>query len=65
MWLAGAGDWLPTMAGTKALVVLGGDKHTRDELVSAALGSLDRACSNAYSFVAVRPGATGGDDLGR
>ena len=28
--------------GTKALVVLGGDKHTRDELVSAALGSLDR-----------------------
>ena len=29
--------------GTKALVVLGGDKHTRDELVSAALGSLDRA----------------------
>ena len=23
--------------GTKALVVLGGDKHTRDELVSAAL----------------------------
>ena len=26
--------------GTKALVVLGGDKHTRDELVSAALGSL-------------------------
>ena len=45
--------------GTKALVVLGGDKHTRDELVSAALGSLDRALSNAYSFVAVRPGATG------
>ena len=29
--------------GTKALVVLGGDKHTRDELVAAALGSLDRA----------------------
>ena len=29
--------------GTKALVVLGGDKHTRDELVSAALGSVDRA----------------------
>lgn len=44
--------------GTKALVVLGGDKHTRDELVSAALGSIV-PCSNAYSFVAVRPGATG------
>ena len=29
--------------GTKALVVLGGNKHTRDELVSAALGSVDRA----------------------
>ena len=29
--------------GTKALVVLGGDKHTRDELVSAALGSVEGA----------------------
>lgn len=27
--------------GTKALVVLGGDKHTHDELVSAALGSVE------------------------
>ena len=39
--------------GTKALVVLGGDKHTRDELVSAALSSLDR--------ILVRCGLVGGD----
>ena len=37
--------------GTKALVVLGGDKHTRDELVSAALGSLDRALLERVLFV--------------
>ncbi len=36
--------------GTKALVVLGGDKHTRDELVSAALGSLDRALLERVLF---------------
>ena len=41
--------------GTKALVVLGGDKHTRDELVSAALGSLDRALLERVG--------DGGDDL--
>lgn len=44
--------------GTKALVVLGGDKHTRDELVSAALGSLDRPCSNACFSAAARLKAT-------
>ena len=36
--------------GTKVLVVLGGDKHTRDELVSAALGSLDRALLERVLF---------------
>ena len=36
--------------GTKALVVLGGDKHTCDELVSAALGSLDRALLERVLF---------------
>ena len=36
--------------GTKALVVLGGDSHTRDELVSAALGSLDRALLECVLF---------------
>ena len=36
--------------GTKALVVLGGDKHTRDELVSAALGSVDRALLERVLF---------------
>lgn len=49
--------------GTKALVVLGGDKHARDELVSAALGSLDRALLEPYSSVcfsaAARLRATG------
>ena len=39
--------------GTKALVVLGGDKHTRDELVSVA------PCSNACFFAATRLRATG------
>ena len=37
-------------AGAKALVVLGGDKHTRDELVSAALGSLARALLERVLF---------------
>ena len=46
--------------GTKALVVLGGDKHTRDELVSAALGSLDRAPARTRAFfAATRLRATG------
>jgi len=44
--------------GTKALVVLGGDKHTRDELVSAALGSIE-PYSSAYFSAAARLGATG------
>ena len=44
--------------GTKALVVLGGDKHTRDELVSAALGSLDRALLERVLF---RCGSVEGD----
>ena len=44
--------------GTKALVVLGGDKHTRDELVSAALGSLDRALLERVLFkLSVRRGS--------
>ena len=45
--------------GTKALVVLGGDKHTRDELVSAALGCLIEPCSSACFFAAARLRATG------
>lgn len=45
--------------GTKALVVLGGDKHTRDELVSAALSSLDRALLERVLFAAARLRATG------
>lgn len=44
--------------GTKALVVLGGDKHARDELVSAALGSLDRALLERVLF---RCGSVEGD----
>ena len=58
MWLAGAGDWFAHYGGTKALVVLGGDKRTRDELVSAALGSVDRACSSACFSAAARLKAT-------
>lgn len=49
--------------GTKALVVLGGDKHTRDELVSAALGSLDRALLERVLFRCGLVGGDGGDDL--
>jgi len=49
--------------GTKALVVLGGDKHTRDELVSAALGSLDRALLERILFRCGLVGGDGGDDL--
>ena len=49
--------------GTKALVVLGGDKHTRDELVSAALGSLDRALLERVLFRCGLVGDDGGDDL--
>lgn len=49
--------------GTKALVVLGGDKHTRDELVSAALGSLDRALLERVLFRCGSAGGDGGDDL--
>lgn len=45
--------------GTKALVVLGGDKHTRDELVSAALGSLDRALLERVLFRCGSSRATG------
>lgn len=45
--------------GTKALVVLGGDKHTRDDLVSAALGSLDRALLERVLF---RCGSVEGDE---
>lgn len=48
--------------GTKALVVLGGDKHTRDELVSAALGSLDRALLERVLFRCGSVG-DGGDEL--
>ena len=44
--------------GTKALVVLGGDKHTRDELVSAALRLIE-PCSSACFFAAARLRATG------
>lgn len=49
--------------GTKALVVLGGDKHTHDELVSAALGSLDRALLERVLFRCGLVGGDGGDDL--
>lgn len=49
--------------GTKALVVLGGDKHTRDELVSAALGSLDRALLERALFRCGLVGGDGGDEL--
>ena len=49
--------------GTKTLVVLGGDKHTRDELVSAALGSLDRALLERVLFRCGLVGGDGGDDL--
>lgn len=45
--------------GTKALAVLGGDKHTRDDLVSAALGSLDRALLERVLF---RCGSVEGDE---
>ena len=49
--------------GTKALVVLGGDKHTRDELVSAALGSLDRALLERVLFRCGSVEGDGGDEL--
>mgnify|MGYP000500151273 CR=1 FL=1 len=49
--------------GTKALVVLGGDKHTRDELVSAALGSLDRALLERVLFRCGSVEGAGGDEL--
>lgn len=49
--------------GTKALVVLGGDKHTRDELVSATLGSLDRALLERVLFRCGLVGGDGGDEL--
>ena len=49
--------------GTKALVVLGGDKHTRDELVSAALGSLDRALLERVLFRCDSVERDGGDEL--
>mgnify|MGYP002732304924 FL=1 len=49
--------------GTKALVVLGGDKHTRDELVSAALGSLDRALLERVLFCCGSAEGDGGDEL--
>lgn len=48
--------------GTKALVVLGSDKHTRDELVSAALGSVDRALLERVLFRCGSVG-DGGDEL--
>lgn len=48
--------------GTKALVVLGGDKHTRDELVSAALDSVDRALLERVLFRCGSVG-DGGDEL--
>lgn len=50
-------------AGTKALVVLGGDKHTRDELVSAALGSLARALLERVLFRCGSFEGDGGDEL--
>lgn len=43
--------------------MLGGDKHTRDELVSAALGSLDRALLERVLFRCGSAGGDGGDDL--
>ena len=49
--------------GTKALVVLGGDKHTRDELVAAALGSLDRALLERTLFRCGSVEGDGGDEL--
>ena len=49
--------------GTKALVVLGGDKHTRDELVSAALGSVDRALLERVLFRCGSVEGDGGDEL--
>ena len=49
--------------GTKVLVVLGGDKHTRDELVSAALGSLDRALLERVLFRCGSVEGDGGDEL--
>lgn len=49
--------------GTKALVVLGGDKHTRDELVALALGSLDRALLERVLFRCGSVGGDGGDGL--
>ena len=49
--------------GTKTLVVLGGDKHTRDELVSAALGSLDRALLERALFRCGSVEGDGGDEL--
>lgn len=50
-------------AGTKALVVLGGDKHTRDELVSAALGSHARALLERVLFRCGSFEGDGGDEL--
>lgn len=60
---AGADDWSLTTVATKALVVLGGDKHTRDELVSAALGSLDRALLERVLFRCGSFEGDGGDEL--
>ena len=49
--------------GTKALVVLGGDRHARDELVSAALSSLDRALLERVLFRYGSVEGDGGDEL--
>ena len=49
--------------GTKALAVLGGDKHTSDKLVSAAIGSLDRALLERVLFRCGSVGGDGGDEL--
>lgn len=49
--------------GTKALVVLGGDKRTRDELVSAALGSVDCALLERVLFRCGSVEGDGGDEL--
>ena len=49
--------------GTKALVVLGGDRYARDELVSAALGSLDRALLERVLFRHGSVESDGGDEL--
>ena len=43
--------------------MLGGDKHTRDELVSAALGSLDRALLERVLFRCGSFEGAGGDEL--